>query len=179
MNPFDIINKYYQEGTELYDILVNHSSDVTRKALEISAMHPELNIDTEFVREAGMLHDIGIFKTNAPTIACYGEYPYISHGVLGAEILLQEGLTKHALVCERHTGTGLSIEDIVNRKLPLPLRDMRPKTIDEKVICFADCFFSKTHLEKEKTVDEIHFKMLKFGNMQVQQFDDWCQIFLS
>ena len=75
MNPIDIINKYYEQNSNLYNILINHSSDVTKKALDIARNHPELNINIQFVREAGMLHDIGIFKTNAPSIDCHGEYP--------------------------------------------------------------------------------------------------------
>ena len=31
MNPFTIIDKYYTQGTALYDILVDHSRLVTQK----------------------------------------------------------------------------------------------------------------------------------------------------
>ena len=41
MNPFTIIDKYYTQGTALYDILVDHSRLVTQKALEIANAHPE------------------------------------------------------------------------------------------------------------------------------------------
>ena len=34
-----------------------------------------------------MLHDIGIFQTDAPGIHCFGSQPYICHGRLGAELL--------------------------------------------------------------------------------------------
>lgn len=179
MNPLEIIKKYYNEDNDLYKILVDHSTDVTRKAVEIANMHPELHIDVKFIKEAGMLHDIGIYKTNAPTIECYGEYPYIAHGYLGSEILKEEGYPIHALVCERHTGTGLSIEDIVSRKLPIPIRDMRPISIEEQVICFADCFYSKTHLGEEKSVDKIRKKLSKFGDIEVNKFDKWCELFLD
>ncbi len=59
-----------------------------------------------------MLHDIGIFLTNAPHIGCYGDKPYICHGYLGREILDKEGLPGHAMVCERHVGAGLTVTDI-------------------------------------------------------------------
>lgn len=179
MNPLDIIKKYYIEGSDLYNILIDHSRDVTNKALKIAQNHPELNINTQFVAEAGMIHDIGIYKTDAPTIECYGQYPYIAHGYLGKEIVESEGYPIHALVCERHTGAGLCLEEIIQRELPIPHRDMRPISIEEQVICFADCFFSKTHLGKEKCVDKIRKKMSKFGDIQINQFNKWCDLFLD
>lgn len=178
MNPLDIINKYYDQNSELYKILIDHSSDVTAKALDIAQKHPELKIDTLFVSEAAMLHDIGIFKTNAPSIQCFGEYPYMAHGYLGSELLQSEGYMQHALVCERHTGAGLTLEEIVNQNLPVPHRQMMPISIEEQVICFADCFFSKTHLGKEKTVDSLKIKFKKFGERSALQFNEWCDIFL-
>jgi uncharacterized protein len=178
MNVFAIIEKYYKKDSDLYNILVKHSTDVTNKALSIAANHPELNIDSEFVSEAGMLHDIGIFMTNAPSIKCFGIEPYPAHGYLGREIVEKSGYPVHALVCERHTGTGLSLEEIIENKLPLPHRDMRPVSIEEKLICFADCFFSKTHLGEERPIDKVRQSLSKFGETSVRQFDRWCAIFL-
>ena len=126
MNPLAIIETYYAPNTALYELLVLHSRAVADKALFLANQHPELAIDCKFVEEAAMLHDIGIFLTNAPSLGCYGTHRYIEHGYLGADLLRQHGLDKHALVCERHTGTGLSLADIEKQQLPLPHRDMRP-----------------------------------------------------
>ena len=73
MNPLDIIAKYYPVGSEAYRILVIHSRSVADKALAIARMHPEMNLDLTFVEEAAMLHDIGIFRCNAPDIDCHGD----------------------------------------------------------------------------------------------------------
>jgi uncharacterized protein len=173
-----IIEKYYGKNSPLYQILITHSEAVTKKALAISAKHPELHIDNRFVGEAGMLHDIGIFKTDAPSIRCYGDYPYIAHGYLGSELLRAEGFPLHALVCERHTGTGLSLEEIVAQDLPIPHRDMQPLSVEEKVICFADCFFSKTKPEREKTPEQVVAGLSKFGAPSVERFTGWCEMFL-
>lgn len=178
MNPYNIIKKYYEEGTPLYNILVDHSTDVTNKALSIAEKHPELDIDVDFIKEAGMLHDIGIFMTNAPSIECYGEYAYIAHGYLGSQLLTEEGYSKHALVCERHTGAGLMLNEIIEQQIPIPHREMMPISIEEQVICFADCFFSKTHLGEEKSVEQIRKKLSKYGNRSIEQFDQWCELFL-
>jgi len=178
MNPLEIIKKYYTPDTRLYTILIDHSSSVAQKALSISKSHPELDIDEKFVKEAAMLHDIGIFMTNAPGIYCFGNNPYIAHGCLGSDLLKKEGYPLHALVCERHTGAGLTLEEIIDQNLPVPHRDMMPISIEEQVICFSDCFFSKTHLGEEKTVERVAKSLSKYGERSVIQFQKWCELFL-
>lgn len=157
--------------SDLWNILVGHSRAVANYALEIVKQHPELNVDEKFVYEAAMLHDIGICKTSAPSIHCVGTYQYICHGYLGSEMLLKESLPMHALVCERHTGAGLSLSDIVANNLPIPHRDMKPQTTEEKLICYADKFFSKSRdLSTAKTIDEVVKSLQKYGEDQLQRF---------
>lgn len=177
MELLQIINKYYDDE-KLRNILLKHSRAVADKALDIVRNHPELNADVSFVEEAAMLHDIGIVRVNAPAIACYGTEPYIRHGVLGAEMLRLEGLERHARVCERHTGTGLTKEQIVLQNLPLPHQDMQPESIEEQIICFADKFFSKTRLDTEKSVEQARRSLEKFGQEGLEKFDAWCMRFL-
>lgn len=179
MNALDIIEKYYPKDSEVYRILVTHSRHVADKALILARLHPEMNLDLTFIEEAAMLHDIGVFLCNAPDIACHGEAPYICHGYLGADLLRKEGYPRHALVCERHTGTGLSLEMIEQRNLPLPRRDMRPVSLEEQIICFADKFYSKTKLDKEKSVEKIKQSLGKYGNETVDRFENWCKLFLG
>ena len=178
MSPVTIIDKYYPEDNERKHILLVHSRLVAEKALSIADHHPELQLDKDFLYEAGMLHDIGIFLTNAPGIFCFGDQPYVCHGYLGADLMLQEGYPRHALVCERHTGAGLSLDDIISQKLPVPHRDMLPVSLEEQVVCFADKFYSKTHLEREKTVEKARKSLSNFGNEGLKRFDRWCEQFL-
>lgn len=179
MNPLDIIRTYYNPDCDCYKILVDHSRNVADKALDIARMHPEMNLDLGFIEEAALLHDIGIKFTYAPEIDCHGTADYICHGYLGSELLRKEGFPSHALVCERHTGTGLSLADIELRNLPVPLRDMRPVTTEEQLICFADKFFSKTKLGKEKPVEKIRAGLSKYGTASVSRFDSWHKLFLG
>ena len=151
---------------------------MARKALAIVASHPELGADRGFVEEAAMLHDIGIFLTDAAPIHCFGKFHYLCHGYLGADLLRGEGLPRHALVAERHTGTGLTLKEILRRDLPLPHRDMVPVSIEEKIVCFADKFFSKTRPEEEKTVEQAENSLAKFGQEGVEIFSGWCRMFL-
>ena len=176
--PYTIINKYYPDENLLRNILLTHSEQVAKKALEIAEAHPKLPIDIQFLEEASLLHDIGIFLCDAPAIQCFGTYRYICHGYLGAELMRREGYERHALVCERHTGAGLSLLQIQAQDLPVPHRDMLPLSLEEQLICFADKFFSKTRLAKEKTIEQARKSLLKFGEEGVERFDHWCQIFL-
>lgn len=172
-----IIDKYYPSESELRRILLNHSRGVAEKALRIADRHPELRLDKEFLKEAAMLHDIGIFRCDAPSIQCFGTEPYICHGMIGAQLLREEGLERHARVCERHTGTGITIQDIESQHLPLPLRDYQPENLEEKVICYADKFFSKTRPDCERTVLETAQSLEKFGDKGVKRFLEWAKIF--
>ena len=176
--PYTIIYKYYPEDNQLRQILLNHSERVAKKALHVADSHPELSLDRQFLLDASLLHDIGIFLCDAPGIQCFGTYPYICHGYLGADLLRKEGFERHALVCERHTGAGLSLAQIESRDLPVPHRDMLPVTLEEQVVCFADKFFSKTRLDVEKTVEQARKSLMKFGEDGVERFDRWCGMFL-
>lgn len=177
MNYQNIIDQYYSEENALRRILLVHSRQVTERALRIADAHPELAIDRPFVQEAAMLHDIGIFLCDAPGIACHGKEPYICHGRLGAEILRREGYERHARVCERHTGAGITEAQIIAQNLPLPHQDFLPETMEEKVICYADKFFSKTHLDREKTIEKAEKSLMKFGEEGVKRFQQWERMF--
>lgn len=177
MNYQLLIDKYYPEDNELRHILIIHSQSVARKALQIVSSHPELHLDARFVEEAAMLHDLGIFRTDAPGIQCFGSEPYICHGRLGAEILRKEGYERHARVCERHTGAGITCREISAQGLPLPHQDFLPETLEEKVICYADKFFSKTHLDQEKSIEKAEKSLAKFGEDGVMRFREWERMF--
>jgi uncharacterized protein len=173
-----IIDKYYPSENELRRILLIHSRQVADRCMKIAKHHPELKLDVEFLEEAAMLHDIGIFRCDAPGIQCFGSEPYICHGVIGGQILREEGWLRHALVCERHTGTGLSLEQIENQNLPLPSDGIyEPEALEEQVVCYADKFYSKTHLERERSVIEAAQSLEKFGEKGVKRFLEWTKLF--
>jgi uncharacterized protein len=179
MDPLAIIEKYYDRSSTAYDILVTHAKGVAQKSLEIARKLDYGRPDIEFIENAAMLHDIGIFRTNEPGIGCHGDKPYICHGYLGREILEREGLPRHALVCERHVGVGITVEDIDRNGLPLPRRDMRPLTIEEKIICFADKFFSKKPdaLGREVPLEEVRESIARYGPDKLKIFDKMSVLF--
>jgi len=178
MDALSILKRHLGSNTELFETVYLHSRHVMLKALDLADRHPELTMDRNFIEEAALLHDIGVYRTNAPDIHCLGTFPYICHGYLGREIMDQEGLPRHGLVCERHTGTGLYLTEILDQNLPLPHRDLVPVSLEEKIICFADKFYSKTQLEKEFAIEEVRSKLIKYGPEGVNRFDRWCEMFL-
>ena len=179
MDPLKLLNQYYKNSPIALKILLTHSNNVTRKALRIAERVPELKPNIQFIEEAAMLHDIGIFLTYAPKIGCYGQQSYICHGYLGRELLDRHGLYQHALVCERHTGLGLSLEDIKNKNLPIPKRNMIPISVEEKIICFADKFYSKkpNRLDQEKTLKQVQDSLSKQNPNYLEKFNSWCRQF--
>lgn len=179
MDFMELIERYYTPGTKAHHFLVHHSRLVAQKALQVAGRIANLKPDLQFIEEAALLHDIGIFMTAAPEIGCFGEHPYIAHGVLGRELLDREGLPLHALVCERHVGAGLTLSEIEENDLPLPRRDMLPITLEEKIICFADKFYSKheERLTREKPVEEVRAMLARYGTGQAKRFEEWLELF--
>ena len=173
----EIIDKYYPEHNELRHILTAHSTLVMRRAVRICDNHPERGLDRQFVIEAAMLHDIGIVRCYAPSICCMGSEPYICHGRIGADMLRAEGYPRHARVCERHTGAGLARQEILAQHLPLPAQNFLPETLEEQLICYADKFYSKSHLEQEKSYEQAERSLAKFGSDGVARFRAWKKLF--
>ena len=181
IDPIAIIQEYYEPDSKLYNLLIHHSTLVAEMAQQVGQYVYQVKsipIDLPFIYEAAILHDIGIFKTYAPSLGCYGSKPYISHGVIGRELLEEKGLYRHALVCERHVGAGISKKNIEDHNLPLPKHDMRPITLEEEIICYADKFFSKTRKNNEpKPVDEVLKEIAMYGHDKVSQFEAWRRFF--
>jgi uncharacterized protein len=179
MNPIELLEQYYDSNSKAFKILIEHGRQVADKAREAAQNVPELKPDHEFIGAAAMLHDIGIFLTRTPQFGCFGKHPYICHGILGSELLKEKGHTELALVCERHVGVGISIEDIQRQKLPLPKRDMIPISIEEQIICYADKFFSKNGNGRpaEKPIAEIIDNLSRYGPDKVARFESWALMF--
>ena len=83
-------------------------------------------VDKETVIAGALLHDIGRTRTQT-----------VMHGVQGAEILEKEGVDKKVVeIVRRHVGAGISAEEA--KKLGLPDFDYIPRTLEERIVCFAD-----------------------------------------
>ncbi len=178
MNAVTLIEKYFPRR-DSFSIILKHGRQVAAKSLQVAGNLDMAGIDLNFLEEAALLHDIGVCRTDAPVFHCHGAEPYIRHGIIGREILEAEGFPRHALVCERHIGVGLSVDDIRSQRLPLPEREMTPLSTEEKIICFADLFYSKDpgKCSHEKTPDQIRKGLSKFGADKVSIFEGWLREF--
>ena len=179
IDPVKIIDTFYKENDPAREILLLHSTQVRNKALSIAKRVK--TADLEIISAGAMLHDIGIRFCNAPGLGCFGDDDYLLHGILGAEhirFLGFEGCETFARICERHTGSGISADEIFERKMALPEKDYLPETTEEKIICLADKFFSKSGDMQEKTVEKIRKELEKFGKAPLERFDALCMEFL-
>jgi len=176
---FLLLASLIEPSRPLFRILVNHSLLVAAKAFQGAFRVKHLNPDLKFIMEASMLHDIGIIKTFAPDIDCFGRASYIEHGVIGAEILRKEGLDKIARVSETHIGVGLTKDDIIKSNLSLPLKDYLPSSLEETLIAWADKFYSKSSVnrDQQKSLDEILSGISQYNPNKSVSFLKWHKMF--
>ena len=186
INALQIIDHFYPVESPLKTLLLKHSMQVRDKALAILDNCQEetrVRIDRETVVIGALLHDIGIRECDAPSIECHGKQNYIAHGTIGAEMLRRYGseqgmdLEAFARICERHTGSGLTAKEIRQQCLPIPEQDYLPETLEEKLVCLADKFFSKSGSMKEKDIDRVRKSMMKYGTDTIERFDAMCALF--
>lgn len=185
IDPNPILAHFYPEDTPLRRLLLRHSTQVRDKALAILANPscPPLDLDAGLISAGAMLHDVGILQCHAPSILCIGTRPYIAHGVIGAEMLRDYGRTHgldlepFARICERHTGTGITAREVREQRLPIPERDWLPETPEEKLVCLADKFFSKSGDMREKPAAAVRRSLEKFGPDTLERFDALLRLF--
>ncbi len=177
MNCIEIALKHIRQ--DLWDSYFVHSVLVTQMSLEIAE---NLNLDEaikQFIREAAMLHDIGIGEVSMDKKNPQNKPPYITHGLVGFRILSELGYPKHALVCRNHIGVGLTKEIILRNGFPLPAEDMTPSTLPEEIITYADLFFSKSNPFKKRSFAEVVKKIETYGQEQLDKFHQLHKKFSS
>jgi len=171
---FEILKKHSLEE-KYYKIVLKHSLFVLGKSIEIINKKELYNkIDFDLIVSGALLHDIGSFGF----MKNFGnkQNSYLKHGVIGGKILRSEGLKKEALIAERHIGSGLSKKYIIENNLPLPKKDFLPVTLEEKIICYADKFHSKSG-KKIDNLESIKKEMKGFGAEPLKRFLELEEMF--
>ena len=140
--------KKYSSNNSVFQKVLQHSKAVQLAALSIASAIKKRRhkIDLDLIKTASLLHDIGRFTCPQRTKFS------LQHGIEGAKILRKEKLPRHARIAETHLGAGITKIEIIKQKLPLPKKDFLPKTIEQKVIAYADNLIFKDRLG---TVSEI------------------------
>ena len=174
---YDLIYSVYENNEEVLEYLIPHVESVAKLAVKIAKKHKKADVD--FVERSALLHDIGIFKTHAPKIKCFGEAPYIQHGIFGKAILENYGFTREAIVAQTHIGVGITAKHIIENNLPLPPIDMFPTTLEEKIVSYADLFYSKKpgRLTTPKTIEEVKASVKRYGGDSYEIFKKWYKKF--
>ncbi|MBR9683788.1 HDIG domain-containing protein [Candidatus Woesearchaeota archaeon] len=128
-----ILKKHAPNG-RVFQIVLQHGKAVQLAALSIAQAIKKRRhkVNLDLITTASILHDIGRFTCPPNTKSS------LKHGIAGAKILRKEKLPKHARIAETHLGAGITKIEIIKQKLPLPKKDFLPKTIEQKVIAYAD-----------------------------------------
>lgn len=157
-------------GEDKFALVFTHCQAVWAIARQLIARH-HLQVDADLVRTGALLHDVGVYGLEP-------DEPYIRHGVVGAWMLGKGGSPE--LICRfasRHTGTGITKQDIEREKLSLPLEDFVPETAEECLVAYADKFHSKTDPPRFNSVASIRKDLGKHGEDKVARFDEWLKRF--
>jgi uncharacterized protein len=128
---------------EALDAVYTHCRIVCQIAEQLHA-RPGTDADLSLVRAGALLHDVGVYRLY-DAAGRLDQAGYIRHGLLGYELLRAEGLPEE--VCRfavRHTGVGLTREDVLRQRLPLPPADYVAETPEEALVMYADKFHTKT-----------------------------------
>ncbi len=108
--------------------IVAHCKTVARVAMVIADEFERRGrrVDSEVVLAGALLHDIG--RTRIQTV---------KHGLEGSEMIRKEGVDERVVeVVRRHVGAGISTDEA--KTLGLPDLDYIPRTLEERIVCFAD-----------------------------------------
>ncbi|MGH3208146.1 MAG: HDIG domain-containing metalloprotein, partial [Trebonia sp.] len=130
------LHEKYAPTSQALDLVYRHCLIVCGIAEQLYA-RAGLDIDIDLVRAGCLLHDIGVYRLHDAA----GELDhanYIRHGVLGYEVLRAEGFPE--AICRfasHHTGMGLSREDVLRQRLPLPPADYLADTGEEALVMYA------------------------------------------
>src|ERR1700721_77941 len=115
-----------------FDLVYTHCVIVCGIAEQLhSRLRTGQHIDIDLARAGALLHDVGVYRLYDKAGKLDG-VNYIRHGILGYELLVQEGLPE--AICRfasHHTGVGLTRDDVIAQRLPLPAADYPAETDGE------------------------------------------------
>jgi uncharacterized protein len=152
-----------------FDLVYGHCVIVCGIAGQLLA-RADLGLDADLVRAGSLLHDIGVYRLYDAAGQRLVAH-YLRHGLLGHELLVTEGYPE--AICRfasRHTGMGLSREDVRSQGLPLPAGDYLAESGEEQLVMYADKFHSKTGPPVFVTAEEYAASVRRFGEDKVATF---------
>ncbi|MFB6708089.1 HD domain-containing protein [Streptomyces sp. NPDC056333] len=163
------LHEKYAPSAEAFDLVFTHCEIVWSIAERLIAVS-DRGVDADLVRAGCLLHDIGVYRLYDRD-GVLDQQNYVRHGVLGHEILVDDGLPEElGRFCSCHTGVGLTKQDVERQRLPLPPADYLAATVEEQLVMYADKFHSKTTPPKFVTADSYATYISRFGDDKVAAF---------
>ncbi|MBQ0850640.1 HDIG domain-containing protein [Streptomyces sp. BH-SS-21] len=164
------LHERHAPSHEALDLVFTHCQIISDIAGQLGK-RTDLTLDTDLVRVGALLHDIGVYRLyDQAGRLDHGNY--IRHGVLGHEILRQEGFPERLCrFCSCHTGVGLTRHDVRTQGLAIPEADYLAETVEEQLVMYADKFHSKTTPPTFLTADACAAHLKPFGAAKVHAFD--------
>ena len=158
------------------DLVWTHCGIVARLAAQV-VQRLDAPVDARLVRAGALLHDIGVYELyDSRGDLDHGRY--VRHGVLGHELLRRVGLPEALCrFCSCHTGVGITADDVVAQRLPLPVRDYVATSLEEQVVMYADTFHSKTAPPVFVTAPTYARQLRAFGAGKVALFEGMVERF--
>ncbi|MFE7662322.1 HDIG domain-containing metalloprotein [Streptomyces celluloflavus] len=163
------LHEKYAPTRAALDLVYTHCEIVSRIAEQLMA-DTVLPLDAALVRVGALLHDIGVYRLYDRT-GRLDHSSYLRHGILGHEILRQEGFPERLRrFCSCHTGVGITRHDIRENGLDLPEADYLAETTEEQLVMYADKFHSKTTPPTFLTASSYGVHLEKFGGDKLHTF---------
>ncbi len=165
------LHKKYAPSDIVYDLVFTHCRIVCDIAMQLIDSN-DLKVDRELVQAGALLHDIGVYPLFEAEGSLRKGVHYITHGTEGERILKQESVPDAIWrFAAHHTGVGLTKEDVINQKLPLPMADYLAETDEELLIMYADKFHSKTTPPYFNSYEWYKKDIARFGSDKVAKFE--------
>jgi uncharacterized protein len=135
------------------------------------------DIERDLVWAGCLLHDVGVYRLydHAGRLDYAG---YMRHGVLGHALLAEAGYPE--AICRfasRHTGVGISRDEVIRQELPLPPADYVAETPEELLVMYADKFHTKAEPPSFLTAATYAAYVRQFGPDKVAAFKEMLQRF--
>jgi uncharacterized protein len=159
--PYEEIRALHEKHAptpEAFDLVFTHCEIVRAVAEQLLD-----GLDADLVRAGCLLHDVGVYRL--------GPEHYVRHGVLGHGLLADEGFPEVLRrFCSRHTGVGLTRDDVRRQNLPIPPADYLAESAEERLVMYADKFHSKTSPPTFVTADTYAVDVRRFGADKAARF---------
>ena len=166
------LHEKHAPTADAFDLVYTHClivCDIVEQLHSRSAAGREL--DLNLARAGSLLHDVGVYRLYDDA-GNLDRANYIRHGILGYELLQEEGFPEE--ICRfasHHTGVGLSREDVIAQRLPLPPTDYLADTGEERLVMYADKSHSKRTPPVFFTAPAYAAKVRRFGPKKVAAFE--------